>query len=314
MNSMALEFNTSISLLLHAVVVAWSPEVQTVDFLIHTTTTGARLPPEILLVIRDHLVPALIADTLENTRRALGQYESFRKQILCPDCLSYNLEVFGTDIWSWDSFAGPCHCNLKRLPLSSAILPDYLVYMPLRGFPDRLSWLEAYLSHKLQSSFQGKLTSTKIIWFALDERLQQLQCQLVSEALLAWLNRPSSIELVSIHRPIPTIVSIKVVGLLLTGPERVNANSLTTAQNTVRQAVVNLGLDFGDYKDVELQPAFEGPKYVRLDARANAPASTAGKDFTLCLILRIALRAAAAAIRLYTPSQVLLNWVCYYLS
>lgn len=180
---------------MHAALAYLSDEIRTVDEAIALRRTLPHsvmlrssflsLPPELLSIIRSHLLLAITAQLMDRSVTALQRYESTLRVLLCPDCIAYNQEVFGRCIWNWEQFSGACGCLQRgwRLnnvsiaqPISSTINP--------KQFVDRGHWLEYYLSRKSLRFLQGRTTSPKrspeIIWDAVSVVLQEFNCKLVS--------------------------------------------------------------------------------------------------------------------------------------
>ncbi|KAF5385245.1 hypothetical protein D9615_001131 [Tricholomella constricta] len=150
---------TSRSILMHTSLAYLSPELQTFDSILRDSFVGKltiipprlRLPTEILLFIRHHLLPAVTTSLFERSKHALAHYESSIRKLLCQDCLSYNQEVYGPDIWGWEQFTGACLCRGKSSVndgrAERSQIPGYGDFWNLeQPYPSWHSWLELYLS------------------------------------------------------------------------------------------------------------------------------------------------------------------------
>ncbi|CAA7268106.1 unnamed protein product [Cyclocybe aegerita] len=106
---------TSKSTLMHACLAQLSPELQTMDSIIHATPKAfscrkPTLPIEILLLIREFVFPIVTTHLVQQSTAALESYERSLRNLLCPDCIAYNLDIYGPDIWQWEQFTGACAC------------------------------------------------------------------------------------------------------------------------------------------------------------------------------------------------------------
>lgn len=75
-----------------------------------------RLPTEILLLIREWLVPEVIAARQTQSRNALTAYEHTLRKLLCEDCVLYNLDIYGPNMWDWEQFTSACSCREPGVP------------------------------------------------------------------------------------------------------------------------------------------------------------------------------------------------------
>jgi len=201
------------SVVMHASLAHLSTEIQTLDAIIRNSTfqtesTSARLPPELLLLIRDHLSPVIIHHLFQRSTAALTQYESTLRSLLCQDCVAYHQDVYGPDIWQWERFSGPCLCS--RSPNGYAEAPDYWNSLNLhRRFNDRSSWLEFYLSFEASRLF----AHFPSVWDVVDTVLREYHCQIYNRAADPNSSTPSTVSIV----PISTSVA------LFRGPEHTKA-------------------------------------------------------------------------------------------
>ena len=157
--------SVSRSTLLHASLAYISPEVQALDDIIYTVPTSAsqRLPPtEILLLIRDHLFERITIQLIEQSKVALETYERSVAELLCSDCITYYLDIYGPDVWQWDHFSGACECvppgdrdsrttaykspKCHNLDHRSKLVQGRTSIPNPRQFVDRQHWLETHLS------------------------------------------------------------------------------------------------------------------------------------------------------------------------
>lgn len=91
-------------------------------------TNLSSLPVEVLLTIRAHLLPILTSHLIALSMSALALYESSLVSLLCPDCQAYSVYVYGSKVWNWPYFPGPCSClrvqsNICKVLSLKTILP-----------------------------------------------------------------------------------------------------------------------------------------------------------------------------------------------
>jgi hypothetical protein len=112
-----LEFPVSQTFLAHAVLASISPEVTALDRIIalqskgslrvesrvERTKTLADVPPELLLIVRSYLVPAVTDALVSETMFAYADSLLSRARRLCGECLKYNVQVYGPDALTWPS-------------------------------------------------------------------------------------------------------------------------------------------------------------------------------------------------------------------
>jgi len=192
--------STSKSALMHASLAFLSPEIQTMDSIIRTSPILMPiLPTEILLLVRESLFPLIMTQLVQKSTAALEAYEHSLRNLLCPDCIVYNLDIYGPNIWHWEQFHGPCAClQVESLPSSirsSPQLPSTSTPNP-KQFKDAQHWLEEHLSrdatvklliksHELHPT-QSLATSTispgageTTIWDVISFVLQEYGCEFV---------------------------------------------------------------------------------------------------------------------------------------
>ncbi|KAH6916671.1 hypothetical protein BKA70DRAFT_1417455 [Coprinopsis sp. MPI-PUGE-AT-0042] len=97
--------------LMHASLAQITPEVATLDSVRHGSQ--ARLPAELLLLIRAYLIPIVAQELLSQSEAALTAHESTMMSLLCSECVFFLSEIYGTSVflWPWDQFSGPCACR-----------------------------------------------------------------------------------------------------------------------------------------------------------------------------------------------------------
>ncbi|KAK0208707.1 hypothetical protein DFS33DRAFT_1271872 [Desarmillaria ectypa] len=182
---------TSRSTLMHASLAYLSDEIRTLDSVItfqsslpSSCSSLLAMPNEILLLIRSHLLLAVTTELMDRSTSALKRYESSLLVLLCADCIAYNQEVYGKDIWEWKQFSGACSCvdtaestrtpRIRHLP-TTTINP--------KRFVDRVHWLEYYLSRKSLRLLRGRSTSSNksqdVIWEAVSVVLENFSCKVV---------------------------------------------------------------------------------------------------------------------------------------
>lgn len=169
---MALHFPKAI--LLHAALANISHELTALDAIIHTP---ARLPTELLLLIRAHLLNVLTTHHFLESTRALAEYEASLQRLLCPDCVSYNYDIYGPDIWQWQQFSGPCNC-LQTTNSSSkpSVNPQ--------EFASPYHWLEHHLSLRANRLIPASSSSSpSSIWDVVADVLRRYHCELFREDL-----------------------------------------------------------------------------------------------------------------------------------
>lgn len=134
-----LHFDVSKQTLMFTSLVYHAPQLEALDTMISAPSSSLRLPIEIILLIRLHLFPILMTETTLETLSALSAYELSLPESLCPDCLTYQLDVYGADIWQWQQNQGFCKCTSKadfNSPTGEGMV----------HFSDQGYWLENYLS------------------------------------------------------------------------------------------------------------------------------------------------------------------------
>ncbi|KAF7784182.1 hypothetical protein Agabi119p4_347 [Agaricus bisporus var. burnettii] len=153
--------------LLHAALATISPELATIDDIIRSP---ARLPTELMLVIRAHLLTLLTHQNFLQSTHALTEYERDLQRLLCPDCISYNIDIYGPDVWQWQQFSGPCNC----VRASHGDPPEPSTYLPHFITPHH--WLEYYLSIQAASATRAS-PSPSSIWDVVTNVLRLHHCE-----------------------------------------------------------------------------------------------------------------------------------------
>ncbi|KAG6813985.1 hypothetical protein H0H92_004478 [Tricholoma furcatifolium] len=208
---------TSRSILMHSSLAYCSSELRTFDSIIHdsyqgtlcTAPTSITLPTEILLEIRHHLFPTITTHLFRRSNHALVRYETSIRTLLCQDCLSYNQEVYGMDIWQWDHFTGACSCRGRNRTLGSRVEDrQALEYCDFwnqkQAFPDCSSWLELYLSLET-SRLTGYTQPMRSIWDVVNMTLHDYGCRLMTHPAQYW-HLPSRGIKIDLDIPTPLVI------------------------------------------------------------------------------------------------------------
>ncbi|KAG6911337.1 hypothetical protein DXG01_001008 [Tephrocybe rancida] len=210
------------SILMHTSLAYLSPELRTFDSILRDSFDGTlrtapariRLPTEILLEIRLHLLPLVTTHLFRRSTHALARYENHLRKLLCQDCLLYNQEVYGPDIWGWEHFTGACSCKgiRARVDEGRTEYQPALEYCDLwnheDAFPDCSTWLELYLSFE-SSRITGCPDAIRSIWEAVTLALKEHGCRL-SDQIAQPANRYLSLPLrgMKVTLDIPTPITI----------------------------------------------------------------------------------------------------------
>lgn len=155
---------------MHACLAHLSSEIQTIDYVIQAIPGSApynapTLPTEILLLIREWLFPLVTAHLVQKSTTALEAYEHSLRNLLCPDCIVYNLDIYGPNIWQWEQFHGACACletsESPPPPPPTSVDVGFGRHHPPKGltmvtvatpnpkqFTNAQHWLETYLSRE----------------------------------------------------------------------------------------------------------------------------------------------------------------------
>jgi len=173
---------------MHACLAQLSNELQTMDWIIRassipraSTHKNINLPTELLLLIRENLIPIITNNIYIRSISALSTYEMSLRDLLCPDCLAYNEEIYGPDIWQWDQFSGPCACTDDEERVQSQRWKDGVVPNP-KVFTNSQHWLESHLSTQAEGlrggSRQNPESDSPLIWEIVAVVLQKYGCAL----------------------------------------------------------------------------------------------------------------------------------------
>lgn len=164
------------------------------------SASNASLPTEIIIIIRNWLFPIITAQLLTQSATALLAYEKSLRNLLCPDCVAYNLDIYGTDIWHWEQFSGPCACldivepgrqGQAQSHSSKHTSPNLGMLNP-KQFYDSLQWLEHHLSNETalrtikyhgyhRSASPDSVLPTNI-WDIVNDVLREFDCEINHES------------------------------------------------------------------------------------------------------------------------------------
>lgn len=202
--------------LMHACLAHLSPEVDTLDEIIHNAPTKSTpsqviLPTEILLLIRELLFPMITAHLIQQSTDALNAYEDSLCSLLCQDCIAYNLDIYGPNIWQWEQFTGPCACveiesppghrqsttiglTLRQGQRHTKTTSHDTASPSPKQFTNAQHWLEAHLSRQAvlrverrgrafpsESDSQTAPSAADAIWVAVALVLREYNCEAVRE-------------------------------------------------------------------------------------------------------------------------------------
>lgn len=196
------------STLLHTALACTSPELQTMDYVIHNAYRqslpgSAVLPTEILLIVREFLLHTVTAQLIKRSTLALVAYEQSLRDLLCPDCISYNLDIYGPDVWQWDQFNGACACiesaemHIGSRSSTGRVKEPHILAQPQsapgggivnpKQFTDSSHWLEFHLSRetarRVHSCIPGAAESRPAppadIWRSVSSMLRDYECEAI---------------------------------------------------------------------------------------------------------------------------------------
>ncbi|KAF8899207.1 hypothetical protein BD779DRAFT_1487548, partial [Infundibulicybe gibba] len=160
----------------------------------HPRAKTIRLPAEILLIIRAYLFPIITQSLIVQSASALTQYETSLRDLLCQDCILYNEEIYGPDVWTWEQFSGACACMEMGVQPSPRISSTP---KPNDTNPQQFNNAQHWLEHHL--SCQARLMSgcdTSDIWATIANALYAYGCEVVnnnSSKSIAQRQRNSSL-------------------------------------------------------------------------------------------------------------------------
>ncbi|KAJ7922899.1 hypothetical protein B0H13DRAFT_2185516, partial [Mycena leptocephala] len=177
-----MSLTTTRSTLMHAALAHISPELREFDLLafgklrmrpVSRRHSLSSMPIEILLLIRSHMLPVLIAYFIAISATSLQHYEASLCRLICPQCRMFNEYVYGLDVWKWH-LAGPCSCAPNTARMHRLANP--------KQFRDRHHWLETYLSRK-SLRFRGlspqSSPSSTAIWDVVSDVLRDFGCEAI---------------------------------------------------------------------------------------------------------------------------------------
>jgi len=181
------------STIMHASLAYTSPELQYFNTIIRLHSHQGRsftatksifsLPVELLLHIRVHLMAAMITHLRDRSTCALSQYEHSFRAALCDECIAYNEDIFGADVWQWTHFSGPCGCSTSvknRTILAGSC--DITAELGENHFTDASQWMESYLSSEallLVGSHALLGPTTSPIWNLVHLSLREFGCEVL---------------------------------------------------------------------------------------------------------------------------------------
>ncbi|PPQ77025.1 hypothetical protein CVT25_014842 [Psilocybe cyanescens] len=213
--------STTKLILMHASLAYLTDEIRTLDDIIHNPSSSRKpfLPNEILLMIRGWLFPSMTAQLIEKSVAALEVYEQSLCEMLCSDCLAYNVDIYGPDIWNWEQFSCACTPAGNEDPhehrsaringrqrqehyyhepiINSKATPDVTILD--KHFADAGDWLESYLSNEAarmvsrirrrgkayllaEPSESGTWSLTSVdIWEVVGSVLREFDCEAVTD-------------------------------------------------------------------------------------------------------------------------------------
>ncbi|KAF9015740.1 hypothetical protein BDQ17DRAFT_1341569 [Cyathus striatus] len=236
------------SRLIHAALAHVSPQVNTLDYIIHT--------PAHYVSASQHQIPFL--PLLHQSAVALKNYETSVRQLLCADCLAWNQDIYGADIWQWEQFSGGCACQDIGTGFQGRFRH------PSRrknAIHDSSHWLEFYLSCTLlraagHNDFPIPSPSTSAVWHTVCDVLGFYGCE-------ALCDGPANCPLVLDH---PTSRNVIIVPLPseVTRYERERTCSGGSAADHLSQIILqrvsrDLGLGLDDI-DTEISVTPSAPR------------------------------------------------------
>ncbi|KAG5643131.1 hypothetical protein DXG03_001521 [Asterophora parasitica] len=311
---------TSRSILMHTSLAYLSPELQTLDSILRDSFSGRlivvpprlRLPTEILLIIRQHLFPAITTSLYERSTQALARYESCIRRLLCPDCLSYNQEVYGPEIWGWEHFTGACCCRRKGSGQAEPPqLPEYGDFWNHNQInPAGHSWLELYLSFE-SKRLANCQRSFHSIWDLVGTVLSDHGCRLSDVPTASGHPTPRRhghalpLRGMRISIDIPTSVSIVPAESLLEAND-----SLISAPTILHRADRDLGLSIAYEKGLQLWKEGPPPRRRFYSKGSLDPSTLRSQAMTFCTAITTV---AVAALSLpLTFATLALTVLCFY--
>ncbi|KIM47567.1 hypothetical protein M413DRAFT_203572 [Hebeloma cylindrosporum] len=207
------KITTSKSTLMHACLAYMSPELNAIDYIIRGPYTKSNprqvtLPTEILLLIRGWLFPTITAHLIKQSMTALAVYEQSLRDLLCADCIAYNVDIYGQDIWQWEQFSGACSCNPgsdNQIPFQhthrttlrnstrNSRMGRHIISLDPQQFVDAEHWLESYLyqtatlfeanrrGHEWSVPSGTRSAPPTDIWDVVHSALREYDCEVTGE-------------------------------------------------------------------------------------------------------------------------------------
>ena len=256
------------STLLHTALAYTSPELQAMDYVIHNAhrqsfVGGVVLPAEILLVVREFLLRTVTAQLIRRSTLALVAYEQSLRDLLCPDCISYNLDIYGPDVWQWDQFNGACECvesaelyigsrsstrRVKgpRILAQPQSAPGGGIVNP-KQFTDSSHWLEFHLSREavrrvhpcIPGAAESRLEYPLDIWRSVSAMLRDYECEAIWDPEEAARSRSHSRI---VRRPFHFQRDVIQISALRHAHTHMTGAQEWQAQAALQRAVRELGL------------------------------------------------------------------------
>jgi hypothetical protein len=206
------------SRLMHAAVAYHSPELVAFDRIVSLSTQGtlhttsgtsssssniAALPIEVLLTIRSHLVPSLIATSATRLDAALTAFESALPERLCSECASYNAQVIGDAVWEWPNFCTGCDCPRSGQSALEAAIARHAATTgdaslhPRRQFKGPGDWIQHYVEREMLPTPAG--AEERGLWPVVDDMLATVGCKTAFVSSNAEQMRNAIVEIVPLQ-------------------------------------------------------------------------------------------------------------------
>ncbi|KAH0591232.1 hypothetical protein H2248_001324 [Termitomyces sp. 'cryptogamus'] len=302
---------------MHTSLAYLSPELRTFDAILQhafngtlrTTPLKIVLPTEILLMIRLHLLPTVTTHLFRRSTRALARYEASLRILLCQDCLSYNQEVYGPDIWGWEHFSGACSCrgNWNKVDDCQTEYRHALEYCDLwdqkKAFPECSTWLELYLSLESSRLIYCRC-SIRSIWDVVTVALKDHGCRVYEQ-------RPPPTSSYCLLRGMKIILDIPTPIVIVPDHQTISLDS-ESGPIALRRANRDLGLSFAYERGLQMW------KDVRPNTRfhtqsSNKPSFASHVHTQAMEIVSTMSTAVVVAVSLpITLATVALAVVCFY--
>lgn len=258
------------STLMHACLAYMSPELDAINYIIHGPYTKSNprqvtLPTEILLLIRGWLFPTITTHLIKQSMTALAVYEQSLRDLLCADCIAYNVDIYGQDIWQWEQFSGACSCNsgpethtrfrhtnkiTRRNSTHNSKMGRSITSLDPQQFVDAEHWLESYL-YQVATLFEAKrrgqewsvTSGTRAappidIWDVVHSALRVFDCEVAGEFNERKRNR-NRVERGQFHL---NRTLVQVIPSHLRDETHPSNDTLWRAEANLHRAGVDLGL------------------------------------------------------------------------